>query len=86
MEWILILPWELGGRFGVPESLLAGVANTHVDYVLHGQAPLNTGTLGPPNHILSPSTIEAGKDIMRTQLHPRLRIGIQWASPKSPSC
>lgn len=52
------------------ENLLAGVANTHVDYVLRGAALLRDGTTGPPNHILSPWTLRA-RSTVRWQRHGR---------------
>lgn len=61
--WNLVFIWEMGRQFGVTERLLKGVANTHVDYVLRGEAPLKGGEVGPPNHILSPWTLAARKNV-----------------------
>lgn len=52
--WYLALLWETDKGFGVNENLLSGIANTHVDYMLRGRAPLTDGTIGPPASILSP--------------------------------
>jgi len=66
--WNLVLLWETGKQFGVTDKLLKGVANTHVDYVLHGEAPLGDGRTGPAKHILSPWTLEGRKDVVWSPL------------------
>lgn len=61
--WNLVLLWETDRTLGVTEEHLTGVANAHVDYVLRGKAPLRDGTVGPPNHILSPWTLEGRPEV-----------------------
>ena len=52
--WYLALLWSMGREFGVDENLLSGLANSYVDYLLRGEAPLDNGTNGPPARFVSP--------------------------------